>query len=668
VGFWLKTAAADLQVSFAADESPTAANTERGYFKNVIADGQWHKYEWFLDDVTHWDSFAGGDGKLANIFAADSIQFVGTAASNLIYLDDVFYDAAAIAPNQWVLDANGTWSAGGNWNGPIPNGVGAVANLFRRATGPRTIMLSAPTTLGTLTIDNSSSYTIAGTAQLTMDVASGSASVNVVNRGSHIIAAPFAMADPTNIFVDVGSTLTFSGGFATTGKVLTKTGAGEMIVSGQQIHSSGSTINVNEGKLTLNTNAGVTAQQRLIVNVNNSGVFSLGSTQNLIALNLSSNASTTLTPGASKVLKTNTLSVASLSTLDLNDNDAIVQATAATRQAVLTDVTGWIASARNSIAGRWRGPGITSSIAAGDSRGITTLAAILNDNGQGAPLYTTFDGQSVDINSILVKFTYIGDSDLDGDIDADDYAHLDAGFAGGLGGYGNGDYDYSGSINSDDFFWIDKAFSNQSTPLSALSAALSSVPEPASLALLAAAALVLGRRSGRYSTHEDRISADHLQHLHDLRLVRASEIQAEGAVAGHPGELVDRVRGILFSGARESNRQQPGLHRRAAEDHAGGDYAAGLLRLFSFISARKAEVELSGGVCSGGDGGVLCLLPRLISHPMSSRPATTPQPGRPWGEHRHPATPHRWRPRDGPAGGFRSIARSISDSWDCARR
>ena len=218
---------------------------------------------------------------------------------------------------------------------------------------------------------------------------------------------------------------------------------------GQQIHSSGSTINVNEGKLTLNTNAGVTAQQRLIVNVNNSGVLSLGSTQNLIALNLSSNASTMLTPGANKVLKTNTVSVAALSTLDLNDNDAIVQATVSTRLAVLTDVTGWIAAARNNLAGRWRGPGIISSIAAGDSRG-SQLWAILNDNGMSGPLYTTFDGQSVDINSVLVKFTYISDSDLMA-MSTPTIMHLDAGFAAGLSVRGNGD-DYSGSINSDDFF------------------------------------------------------------------------------------------------------------------------------------------------------------------------------------------------------------------------
>ena len=132
-----------------------------------------------------------------------------------------------------------------------------------------------------------------------------------------------------------------------------------------------------------------------------------------------------------------------------------------------------------------------------DSRGITTIAAILNDDGNGNELFTSFDGQLVDINSILLKFTYTGDSDLDGDIDADDYAHIDAGFAGGLSGYANGDYDFNGTINSDDFFLIDRAFASQGTPLALLSDAVSAVPEPAMLSLASLSLLVLRRRRCR---------------------------------------------------------------------------------------------------------------------------------------------------------------------------
>src|SRR5207237_4744922 len=92
-------------------------------------------------------------------------------------------------------------------------------------------------------------------------------------------------------------------------------------------------------------------------------------------------------------------------------------------------------------------------------------------------IYPSFDGQSVGTNDILVKYTYTGDADLDGDVDADDYAQIDAGFASHLSGYRNGDFNYSGAINSDDFFLIDDAFSDQAAPLSLNQPALSFSPQ-----------------------------------------------------------------------------------------------------------------------------------------------------------------------------------------------
>ncbi|HEV8606104.1 MAG TPA: family 10 glycosylhydrolase [Tepidisphaeraceae bacterium] len=500
IGFWLKTTTPDLQASPGLDDS--TPGTERGFFKNVIPDGQWHKYEWFLDDVTHWDSFSAGNGRVASLFTTDSIQFTGTAATNLIFLDDIFYDPAAIAPNQWTLDASATWSNAGNWTGLIPNAVGATANLLRRATAPRTLTLSAPTTLGSLTFDNSFSYTLAGPSTLTLDVPSGNASLTVVNRGSHTISAPISFNDPTNISIDTAATLTLSGSLNnSSGKSLTKTGPGDLIITGPQTHGTGASLTINQGRVTFSSNAGSPAAPRLSITLNGSSLLSLNTTQNLTALTLNNNSLATLQPGANKTLKTNSLTLSSLATLDLADNDAVIQATAASRESVLSDITSHLASARNSLAGRWRGPGITSSTAASDPLRITTLAAILNDDGAGSPLYSTFAGQSVDLNSILLKFTYTGDSDLDGDIDADDYAHIDSGYAQWISDqslpptYASGDYDFSGAINSDDFFLIDRAFSSQSTPLSALSAAaLSSVPEPSFLLPVTLAALLLQTR------------------------------------------------------------------------------------------------------------------------------------------------------------------------------
>jgi hypothetical protein len=73
----------------------------------------------------------------------------------------------------------------------------------------------------------------------------------------------------------------------------------------------------------------------------------------------------------------------------------------------------------------------------------------------------------VDTNSVLIKYTYTGDTDFDGVVDADDYARIDAGYAARATGYRNGDLNYSGVIDADDYFEIDRAFGTQGAALSA---------------------------------------------------------------------------------------------------------------------------------------------------------------------------------------------------------
>ncbi len=96
-------------------------------------------------------------------------------------------------------------------------------------------------------------------------------------------------------------------------------------------------------------------------------------------------------------------------------------------------------------------------------------------------------------------YTYTGDANLDGKIDADDYFAIDSNYnkSGAVFGYASGDFNYDGKINGDDYFLIDSAFLAQGAPFSrgdALDAA-SPVPEtkPAAM-LLAAGTLLLSQR------------------------------------------------------------------------------------------------------------------------------------------------------------------------------
>lgn len=100
IGFWLKTGDANLQVSIAIDD-PTSVgdvtSTERGVFKSIVADNQWRKYEWFLDEASDWDAWVGSsNGQIdAGRITIDSIQFTG-ASDAQIYLDDIFWDPQAV--------------------------------------------------------------------------------------------------------------------------------------------------------------------------------------------------------------------------------------------------------------------------------------------------------------------------------------------------------------------------------------------------------------------------------------------------------------------------------------------------------------------------------------------------------------------------------------------
>jgi hypothetical protein len=181
--------------------------------------------------------------------------------------------------------------------------------------------------------------------------------------------------------------------------------------------------------------------------------------------------SVVLRRGAFSTSTLDTLTLANAATLDVTTNAVAVALGA---NAGLVDR---LATAYDG--GAWDGAGITSSAAAHDARHATTL------------------GYAVDGQSLAIRYTWVGDTNLDGVVNAADRAALFAGLgkATGTATWADGDLNYDRSVNADDFalFTLGAAFgtANISTV----------VPEPSTpialgVALLAAAGGIPVRRRG----------------------------------------------------------------------------------------------------------------------------------------------------------------------------
>ena len=155
----------------------------------------------------------------------------------------------------------------------------------------------------------------------------------------------------------------------------------------------------------------------------------------------------------------------------------------------------------------WSGAaGVTSTLARGD--GNTAVAVVLNrdDLDLGSPAFmSSFDAtpdanQAVAVNtfSVLVKYTWYGDADLNGVVDERDLTRFSTGYSDqrspapvGLSGWAWGDFDNNGTIDERDLTLFSAVYSNHGGPLSP-----GAVPEPGTMVLLICAGMAATGRRG----------------------------------------------------------------------------------------------------------------------------------------------------------------------------
>ena len=109
----------------------------------------------------------------------------------------------------------------------------------------------------------------------------------------------------------------------------------------------------------------------------------------------------------------------------------------------------------------------------------------------------SFAGQSVDSTAVLVGYAYLGDTNLDGVVNALDFNALATHFGANSGAlWDEGDFNYDGVVNTADFTAL---AANFSLTLAGSSVAGSVVPEPAVVFLVAPAFCIIRARRNRAS-------------------------------------------------------------------------------------------------------------------------------------------------------------------------
>jgi hypothetical protein len=281
------------------------------------------------------------------------------------------------------------------------------------------------------------------------------------NATAELAGAAPALSDGTNhvsVVNETGSSLTISSGNQAAGNI---SGAGSTTVVG------GATLTANhlrQAGLNLN-GAGSTATVR--PNGGPTGTSVLGS----LSLAGATNAWT--------------------AKFNLNNNDAVLQSSAANKAADFARLHNQLRQGFNN--GDWAGNGITSTTAATNANTDTGLSLVDNALlGLG-----NFSGQTVTADSILLKYTYYGDIDQNGQVDADDLTVFANNFGRTSGATQiDGDIDFNGAVNADDLTVFANNFNKGvGNPLAV--ASVQAVPEPSTMVLGFAAAIAIAVGAAR---------------------------------------------------------------------------------------------------------------------------------------------------------------------------
>jgi autotransporter-associated beta strand protein len=411
-------------------------------------------------------TIVGPDGTVYAINNA-TLWAVGASSSTTVY-------------STWYSSAGGSWG-GSNWSAAMPGNAGDNVTFDTSISGSSVVTLDGNRTVGVMNFYSPVSYTIAQGSGGTLTFNNGASGAQINDcYGNHTISAPVSLAGTTTIAVEeAGNVLTISGNISGAGGIVlgntsSAVSAGSVVLTGLNNYAGGTT--VTGGTLIVGANGALGNGNAAI----SGGLLQLGQGTGLA--------------------KMTSLSISGNGVLDIVNNHAIISYGASDPVAA---IEGYIQSGYNN--GGWNGPGIISSAAQTLTNGLQ----------YGVGWADGADGVVSGLSSgqIELKYTLLGDANLDGVVNGSDFSIVAANFGLGHTNWDQGDFLFASSVNGADFSALAANFGQGDSgadagvtaadvaALDAFAAAnglLADVPEPGCAALAVGLGLgTLGRRKRR---------------------------------------------------------------------------------------------------------------------------------------------------------------------------
>lgn len=414
------------------------------------------------------EGLPNGDGMGLMYWYPESVQIPGysiynggaTALFNKSYQALPAISDFSITQHQWNTSASGSWSTSGNWTNSSPSGSDVEADFLGAITSGQTITNNSSVTLGTMRFQNANTYTLSGAGSLTLQATVGWSYI-VVQQGTQQINLPVTVASSAEFSVAAGSTLNFGGAVTVnSGQILSPSGTG-----------------------TINYQSSVT--------VDSSASMTFTNSSHVSALSIGAGGAVAVT-GPRTVIQADSFS--NNGVIDLQTNKLLINYTSSDP---IASIRAEISAGFNG--GYWNGAtGIVSSSAAANSS-------------YGLGYADGADNIVSDLSSgqIEVRYTLLGDANLDGVVNGSDFSILAANFGQGATNWDQGNFLFTTSVNGTDFAALASNFGQgvnvpgdvsqaDVAALDAFAAAnglLADVPEPVSMGLISMAGLgALARR------------------------------------------------------------------------------------------------------------------------------------------------------------------------------